>query len=758
MVLTQPLASDRSFGYGFKPKQNISESQKNEVWCMENIDWCISMSPLWWKTTQDDYYNLYNGVRSQEQFDHLTKTYGVEFPAGKIKHIPLTRPLINRIHSEAEERVFEFSAHSEDTESTEAKIADVSDKLLSEIVQLIGSQEDLDLAMEKLEHYYREEYKSETEIGVQHFINQYMYKHRLDRKFSENMLDKMITGREFYRVHVNRIGEDPQYEVIKADELFYADNAVKWINECDWAVRVRLLTPTEIIDTYGERMKPEDIKKIESWLDMYSKDSFYKMNSPADADALLVDSSKAFENAAVNHKLAVYHVEWKSVRKINYLKNDNKYVQDAPFIKILSNEELIEMPKSRREKVKCGYIQDLWTGIRIGDGGSTGIYVDLGKVKYPVRSMSEPSKVYLTYNGLTYNGKIKPYSLIGETKDLQDLYDVLHFHKENLIALSGVRGSYMDLSQLPDFKTGNPADNIKMFMYYKKLGTAFIDRTKDGADRTFNQFPSYDETLGAGLKAILEMINHVEDVASRVVGVNRQQLGSNEYFDGKGTTQMMIQNSSMVTEYLFNEHDEFVERALTDLANAARVAYKNGVVGHYTDRRRQQQIFRLDDVNFPYSDWGIHITNKSSDKRSVMELKAMTADLVKNGMMGMRDVLPLFKQTGLAEIIREIEISVTKREQEMAAQQKQMEELQMQLTQARETAEIEKLKAQASELMSKIQKNQQELELERMALTQKKDVDIAKLDNDNKRIELEAKQLEVYARQNAVKSAEIKNN
>jgi hypothetical protein len=75
----------------------------------------------------------------------------------------------------------------------------------------------------------------------------------------------------------------------------------------------------------------------------------------------------------------------------------------------------------------------------------------------------------LTYNGLTYNGKIKPYSLIGETEDLQDLYDVLHFHKENLIALSGVKGSYMDLSQLPDFKTGNPADNIKLYMYYKKL-------------------------------------------------------------------------------------------------------------------------------------------------------------------------------------------------------------------------------------------------------------------------------------------------
>lgn len=753
MVFTQPIASGKSFSYGFKPKQNIPESQKNEEWASENVDWCISMSPLWWRTKSDEFYNLYNGVRSEEQFEHLTKTYGIEFPAGKIKHIPLVRPLINRILSEAEERQFEFSAHAEDAESTESKIQSVSSQLLNEIVQLIKSGEDVDKTMERLERYYREEYKSETEIGVQHFINQYILKHRVDRKFAENFLDKMITGKEFYRVHVNRTGEDPQYEVIKGDELFYADNAVKWVNECDWAVRVKLLTPTEIIDTFGERMTQDDIKKVESWLNMYHKDAFYRLNNPSEADQIINDGSKAFANAAINHKLAVYYVEWKSIRKINYLKNENKYAEDAPFIKILSNEAVRELPNSRKKNVQVGYIQDLWSGVRIADD----IYVDLGKVKHPVRSMSEPSKVFLSFNGLTYNGKIKPYSLIGETKDLQDLYDVLHFHKENLIALSGVRGSYMDLSQLPDFKTGNAADNIKMFMYYKKLGTAFIDRSKEGADRTFNQFPSYDETLGAGLQAILMMINHIEDVAGRVVGVNRQQLGATQYFDGKSTMQQAIQNSSMVTEYLFNEHDEFIERALTDLANAARVSYKNGIVGHYTDSKRQQQIFRLDDANFPFADWGIHITNKTADKRSVMELKAMSAELIKQGMLQIEDALPLFKKTGLAEIVRDIEISVSKRRAQMEDQQAQMQQLQAQLAEAKGQAEIQKLQAQTQEIAAKIEENRRNLELEQLALSQKKETDMSKLDLDKKRVELEAKQLEVYARQNAVKSAEIKN-
>lgn len=760
MVTTQPLTSSRSFSYGFKPKQNIPESQKNEDWANENIDWCISMSPLFWKQKTDDYYALHNGDRTSRQFEHITKTYGIEFPAGKLKHIPLIRPHVTRILSEAEERIFEFSAHSEDTESTEDKITQVSTQLLKDIYKIIKSEGDPHKALEKVQRYYQEEYRSEMEIGVQHFITQYISKHRLDRQFSDAMLDKIISGKELYRVKVNRVGEDPEYSILKAGTLFWADNNKKWINECDWGVHVELCTPTEILDRWGERMKDDDVKKVESWLDMYHKDAMYKLSSAADADKLLtsaLDTTQTFNNASINHKLAVYHTEWKSIRRLDYLKNDNKYAEDAPFIKILSNEQLRELPGTRKKRAERGYIQDLWGGIRIADD----IFVDQGRVKYPVRSMSSPSKVYLTFNGLTHNGKIKPYSLYGETQDIQDLYDVLHWHKENLIALSGVKGSVMDLGQIPNFSGGtNPVDNIKMFLYYKKLGTAFIDRSKEGlssASAQFNQFPTYDDTIGAGLDAILKTIEHLEEVAGRITGINRQALGQTQQYDGKATNQMAQQNSSMVIEYLFNEHDEFVERSLTDLANAARVSYKNGVVGHYTDNQRMQQIFRLDGANFPYADWGIHITNRHSDAKSIQELKGMSSAMVREGLMQIEDILPLFRQTGLAEITRQIQVSVVRRREQLEEMQQQMAQMEQQLKVAKEQAEIGKLNAQIEEISGKMATSQQELALEQAALSGKENTDTKKLELEQKRVDLEAKQLEVYAKQNTVKSAEIKN-
>lgn len=760
MLATYTSDSRRSFGYGFKPKQNIPETQKDETWGMENVDWCISMSPIFVNRKVEDWYSLYNGKRTQSQFEHITKTYGIEFPAGALKHIPLVRPLLNRILSEAEERQFEFAATSTDTDSIERKIKGLSGKLIQEIFRIVASDEDPERAVEKVRAYYQEEHKSEDEIGVQHFLNQYLSKHRLERTLSESFLDRIITGQQFYQVKVNRVGEDPKTTVIRSDQLFYADNNVKWVNECDWAVHPVAMTPTEIIDYFGDRMKPDDLAKIESWVDMYHKDAYYRLGDTSQADQLINsnnhDGNRITMNVSDSHKITVYFVEWKSLRKITYLENENKYSPDAPFIKILSDENLRELPASRREeRVRVRYIQDLWEGVRIGDD----MYVDLGKAKYPTRSMSEPSKVFLSFNGLTHNGKVKPYSLIGETEDLQNLYDILHYHKENLVALSGVRGNVMDLSQIPDFKTGTFAGNLKMFMYYKKMGTAFVDRNKEGADRTFNQFPTYDETLGSGMDAILKMIEHIEAVAGRIVGINRQQLGQTMYADGKSTMQQAIENSSMVIEYMFNEHDEFVERLLTDVANAARVAYKDGVVGHYTDNRRMQHIFKLDDANFPFSDWGIHITNRHSDKRSIQELKAMSAQLIKDGLMGVEDMLPMFKQTGLAEIMRQIQVNVTKRKMAMEEQNAQMTQLQAQLEQARGEAETQKLQATAQELMARIEDNKQQLQLEQQALAQDAEFEQKKIDNDSERIRLEAAQLQgQLAQGQKIKSAEIKNN
>lgn len=751
-----------SLGVGNRPKQNIPEKFKDLEWAKRNIDWCVSMSPIYNYRKDADLYDIYNGLRSSDAFKHITETYGIEFPAGKLKHIPLIRPLLNVLQGEVEERPLNFIVRSEDTDSINQKLETISTQLLDSIVGVIRSGLPVDVEIDNLEKYYKTNFQTELEIATHHALQAYMSRHHVERKFYEMFTDILISGREYYRVRTTRIGEDPVFDTIRSGNLFYPWDNQKWVKDCDWAVYPVQMSPSQILDAFGEKLEPDDRSKLEDMVDMYSRDS-YKLRDEWEADRIINDSEDYRDyQAHFTNKITVYYVEWKSIRKVQYLRNPNKYVPNAPFIKFIQEDKLEDLRGASRKNLETRYIQDLWQGVRIGDT----IYTDIGKVRYPSRNLSEPSKVNLTFNGRTYNGRIKQYSLIEATKDLQDLYDVLHYHKENLIALSGVRGMIMDLSQMPHFGDPNTkgpeafTEDLKSWMYYKKLGVAFIDRAKEGADNTYNQFTTYDDTLGAGLSAILEMIRHIEEVAGRLVGVNRQRLGAISQREGKGTTEHAISQSNLVTESIFNEHDELVRQAIEDILNACRVSWKNGYTGAYVSDQYLQNIFTLD-PEFALSDFGIYITNKISDARSIEELKAFSYQLVQQGMMEFEDVMPLFRKSNLKDIETTIQHNLERRKRAIAEQEEQVKQLQQQLQIAKEKGEIDKLNAEVEELLSQVELNKAKARIEERELAIKEDEVAGQLQLDQQRVALEAKQLDVVSRsnemQNSKKLAEVKD-
>jgi hypothetical protein len=751
---TSTINKSRTLGY--KPKQNIPRSQKTQQWAIDNVDWCISMLPFWFKRKVDRNWDLYNGKRTQSDYEYITKTYGIEMPAGKLDHIPLIRPMLNELVSEYEERDFPFSVIAEDPDSVAEKVNEISGRLIYDIAFTIRnarSSEELDMLLDNLQRQY-EKFQTETEINAMKLLRNYIQRHRLDRQFSETWLDKLVTGLQYCHVRLNRKGEDPIFDIVKAGDIFHADDKVRWVSQCSWAVRVSEMSPTQIIDTFGDRMSDKDIRKIEDWLDMYHKDAFYKLGPGQSMDNLLNENTSYYNNQNSNHKITVYFVEWKSIEEVNFLKSPNKYDPEDPFLKFIPTEQLYQLPSSRKKLIEKRYIETLWHGIRIGDE----IYVDLGEDTNAVRSMANPSKVYLNFEGPAFNSKYLPYSLIEDTSDLQDLYDILHWHKKNLIALSGVRGSFMDISQLPDFfdGQGQQADNIKMWFYYRKLGAAFIDRSQSGADRSFNQFPNYDDTLGAGLQAILTMIQHIEDVAARITGVNRQRMGQIKQYDGKQVTENAQLTSSLITEFLFNAQDEFVERSLTLVLNKLRISYPNGLEGSFTTREGRNEIFRLDS-RFFLSDWGVYVTTRKSDARKIEELKAHSYEMVKGGMMSAENLFIFFKKDSFPAILNEIEEAVIRRKQEIMTMQQQQQSILEQIESARAQSEIQKLQAEAAELQAKIENYTQQVRLDEQALQIEREANLGKLENDKARVELEAKQLDLAVNTKG-NAAEVRDN
>jgi hypothetical protein len=448
------------FRAGHRPLQTIPESEKTLEWAMDNIDYCIAMSPIDFDSEFDTMYDRYDGKRDQKSYEHLTKAFGPEFPVNKIKHIPLIRPLLNELQGEYEELGIDFTVFFLDGDSISMKREYIQVNLLDSLTQAIKEGEDIDETLDSLEKHYKDKFQTTLEKGVWQALTGYMQKNHLERLFLKNFIDKLVTGAEYYRVLVNRIGEDPEYIPIRPGHLYFADNRVDWVRDCDWAVHPVQMTPIQILDSFGEYLEEGDRKKIMDWTEMYNRDGF-KFRDEYHPDRVInSEEDLKLVNNYTADLITVYFCEWKSVHRLDYVEMPNKYEPDAPFTKMMKPEDLIELPSSRRKFLKKRYYQDRWSGIRIAND----IYVKVGKDKYPVRNPAKPSRVYLTFNGPTFANGVAPYSYVKTTNDLQDTYDILHFHRENLLALSGVRGSYMDVSQLPDFGTGNFTDNIKLFM------------------------------------------------------------------------------------------------------------------------------------------------------------------------------------------------------------------------------------------------------------------------------------------------------
>lgn len=733
-----PVPSSSSY----EPRQNIPEREKTYDWTKRNIDHIVSLCAIRSDSPEKQAYDRYNGKRNDAMFEHITRTYGIDFPEGKLKHIPLIRPMVNKLYTEQASRPFDYTTRSEDTESIYDKLQQISDSLLLQITQVIMSGDDVEDKLNSLQQEY-ESFQSDLEISAHYALQSYSARHKLHDSFNECFLDKAITGKEIMQVCVDKIGEDPVMKIWKPGTVWFARNNVTWISECDWAMAAERLTAVEILDRFGDVLSASDAQRIEDWVNY--DPSAYKLRNEADVDKLITSpeelDSILSDDAVYKH--TVYYVEWKSIRKINIFQNENKYdsTNDAPWSKLLSDEQVLKLPGGRKNKVKYRYVQDLWKGIRI-DNDIYGMWQKgVGKVAHPVRSFTNLSKVHLSFEGLTYNGPVKAWSTMNSTADIQDMFDILHFHKNNFIAMSGVAGSVMDLSQLPDFGTGDMAENLKMWLYYKKMGALFIDRSSRKADKSFNQFGKYDDSPSRGIAVIQESIDAIEYTAHKVVGIAPQRMGDISQRAGKYTTQAAIGESSLVTEVMFNEHDMFVERVLNILLNAMRVAYRNGMTGFYVSGQHSQRMFTLS-PEFMLSDLGVYITNRIADAHSIAELKGFAYEALRSNQLQIDDIFPFFRKTSLKDLEETIKFNIDKRRAEMEARTAELNNMRTQLEMAKEKGEVDLLQAQIQLTMSQVQELQDKNRVAEEALAAESRYKEMMQQNESRRVDLERQQLE----------------
>jgi len=715
---------------GYLEDIHYTEKEKaSEEYLKNNIDFYIN-NLVREKKYIKTYRNYYNGVRDNEEFKYLTENFGIGTPS-KLGFTPLIKPRVDALVAVMVEETFTYRATVVDDKTIDIAEEIRKNKYISELTSVVenfvasnitaaagGDQQggmpvsELQVQSKKIESKYGQSYLSDFEVAAQDLLKFFENDHFLDlsQKLKQMAQDLILTGECYYRVYCERVGSDPVLDVIKPENIFYNKNTnSQYIDSCDAIVHREYLTRKEVLRKYGKYM--DDVQQKVLFSDRARIKTARSLRSGRDLDRYYgaddpVNGQKSYSNLDV---VEVYHVEWKA---LNEVRIDEIEIED---------QNQTEGYKS--DAGQWGWRTDRYEGVRIANS----VYINCGKSTHIVRSETRPFDCGFTYGGVVYNDRGgKPYALAGALKDLQDVYDLTLFYRDNLIANSGVPGSRINIAGIPKQLGSNFMDRLMKFVAMKKNGFELIDPTEPGA-QLFNHYGEFDNSVnGNSLQAIELMLKSMERQADVTAATNPQMLGQIAQRDAVSNVKQGIHQSLMINADLFDLLRTNHKRLLNDMLDISKVCYKKGKKGAYI-LGSESYLFNIMPDLICFSDHAINVSYSSKDAAKLADLKASAKEMIAAQLLDPDVMVHIILSDSATEVKQIIDKAWSTKKIETGKES--------QLTQT-----AEQLKQQVDQLTNELTKAKQQIEgvSEEDRKLKTREMDIKEFEV-NKKLELEDK-------------------
>jgi len=661
----------------------------------------------------------YSGRRDAEEFEYLSDNYGIGNPID-IQFTPIIKPRIDALVGLFLTETFNYgisvsddkTLSLEDEEKKNFIIGEVNTRFKTSMQQF---QQSVDLQaggqaskeqenplheeyLHGLMEYINEDFISVYAKAAQHLVKFFEQDNIIDfkRKSAELLYDLLITGEMNWRTYIREKGKDPVFEIIKPENLFFNKNKNDlFMDSVNAVVHREFYTRHQVIQKFGHMMTSEDKKKL-----FGIKPSAYgtsrRLADPQRLeDPYYNDDDNVYNQYTGNEfdTVEVYHVEW------------------------LASNEL----DGKTKDGKKGYIEDRYEGYRIGYD----IYFGLKKSEDVPRSQNDPYKTSLTYSGMSYNIRQgEAYSMVWNLKDVQDMYDITQFHRNNLVATAGVAGTRVNIAGIPKVLGSRFMERLMKWIALRKQGVELIDPTEEGA-QLFNHYGEFQGGIdGNAINGINAILQTLERQVVLTTGVTDQMLGQIEEREAVENVKTGIRQVSLITLNIFDLMSDARKRILTTLINNAKTSYKKGKMGAY--RVGSASIaFKIDRKDFVWTDYNIQVTNSSRDALKLQKLEGLVSELVGGGAVKPEVMVNLILADTVAEardIVRQ-GLSSDDNEGQMKQMDDQVKQYEQQLKEA--GAQAEKLQREADILIR-----------ERLNLDKEK----LKIESENKTRELNIKE------------------
>lgn len=684
------------------PRQKIPRSKKNKSWRIQNVDNIIKLAgastSINYFTKDKVNYDLYNNIINREDFTYVTNPYGIEdqFPA-RLNNYNIITPKLKLLEGEEIKRPFNFRVAAVNSEA----VSQIQEKRKQLLIQYLESELITDLQQQGINVTNPESGETMTPEQVQKYMSysdsdirestanklaNYLIKQQnLEYKFNKGFKDSLIVAKEIYYIGIQ--GDDPIVETVNPPDFRFDKNPdIDFIQDGQWACHTKYCTPSDIIDAYYDELTEDEVNKIDTNNFSNSRDigldpSDGKLSITYNAPVNLGDNTQPITNY-----IPVNRVEWKSLRKIGFLKYYDELLEEQEIIV----DEDYQIQEDKGETIEWCWINEVWEGTKIG----TDIYVKIRPKSVQYRTMDNPAICKLGYVGAIYNNRNSvATSLVDLVKHHQYLYNIIMYRMELEIAKAKGKKMVMDLAQIPRSQ-GISLD--KWMYYFDTTGVAFINSFEEGKGKfagqtsAFNQFTAIDMSLSQSVGQYIQILTKIELMAGELMGVSPQRMGAISSTETVGGVERSVVQSSHITEPLFYMHNEVKKHVLTQLLECAKVAYPEGKKINYISDDMTRIFLDLDE-GFVNADYGVFVTNSAKETKTLEDLKNIAQQAVASGIISLTELVTIFDSNSVADIKDVVKKAEANKQAQEQQQYQSAQELQSQQIEA--AKELEEMKA-----------------------------------------------------------------
>jgi hypothetical protein len=692
------------------PQQRIAFSLKGKDWQRETINYYETLSygtnssNRNTNTNKKINYDLFNGKFNKADLEYVCNPLGVdnnEFPA-TLQHYDIVSPPLNLLIGEETKRndnCIVISGSTNDINRKQSKLKDkiiaaLQEQLMAEIDPASIDPNNPPPTPEEILKYEKHNISDLIESQankILKFLKRYLNTKEI---FKKGWKDVLIAGEEIYWTGISN--NDVTFRRVNPlNVTIILDGDTDYIDDAIAVVEVRMLAPATILDEFGDKLTPSEVADIEAMATGYtSSGTSYSNNNPGftlekdgsiGAPASAIGSS--FTGNYSSNLVRVVRVEWKSFKKLYHLT----YTDEDGILQEQMVDESFKLtifkqsfPDAAAEEF---WINEAWEGIRIG----ADIYVDVKPKENQRRRMDNPYYCKLGYVGLLYNStNTQSVSLLDRLKPYQYLYNIISYRLELAFASDQGKIMLMDLAQIPR----SEGMDIDRWMYYMKaMKIAFINSheegkkgTQTGKISTFNQFQSIDLSLANQIQQYIATLDYIKQQIAFISGVSPQRLGAINNQELVGNVERSVQQSALITEYLFDSHDEVKRRVYTALVECAKLAFKDGLKTQYVLDDMGIELLDIEELELENSEFNVFMSNSNKDLQIVETLKQLAQGALQADKADLSTIIDTLINDSPKDIVRTIQKGEAAKYARDKAMQDQQAEIQQQQVKAQQEA------------------------------------------------------------------------